>query len=67
MPPPPPTLLDTPADSLLPDLLSRLPSLTLRTLRHIQTAVSRNNGPYPAALSEISPLLGGRGNPKTIA
>ena len=57
MPPPAPTLLDTPADALLPGLLPRFPGLTLRTLRRIQAAVFRNNGAYPAALPEISPAL----------
>ena len=55
--PPMPTLLDTPAEDLLPALAPRVPALSLRTLRRIQAAVFRNHGTYPAALPEISPTL----------
>ena len=51
------TLLDTPAEDLLPGLAPLLPGLTLRSLRRIQAAVFRNHGDYPAALPEISPSL----------
>lgn len=52
-----PTLLDTPAEELLPLLAPHLPGLTLHPLRRIQAAVFRNHGTYPAALPEISPTL----------
>ena len=54
---PMPTLLDTPAEDLLPGLVPLVPGLALRTLRRIQAAVFRNHGAYPAALPEISPAL----------
>jgi 23S rRNA (adenine2503-C2)-methyltransferase len=51
------TLLDTPAEDLLPGLAPLLPWLSLRALRRIQAAVFRNRGAYPASLPEISPSL----------
>ena len=54
------TLLDTPAEDLLPEVGARVPGIALRTLRRIQAAVFRNHGAYPDALPEISPALLGR-------